>query len=329
MRRGDFMAAWAVSDEVLRRRIASGERCWDWPRHLQYVWRGEALRDKRVLVRCYHGLGDTIQFIRFAAPLRELARRTVFWVQPELLELAKAAPGVDRAIPLHEGAPDVAYDLDIEIMELPHALRIAPQTLGRGVPYLFAQEAKGHSDEFESPLRHHARARRGHPRLSLGRCAEKTWMAGTSPAMTPNKCCRVGLVWRAGTWNPSRSIPIEVVTHMRAAAGVDLFSLQLDADPAEIAALDATDWRSADVYLLATRLMTLDLVITVDTMVAHLAGALGRPVWTILPADCDWRWMEGRSDSPWYPSMRLFRQRHTGRWQEVLNDLIAALARGP
>jgi hypothetical protein len=291
MRSGDFMAAWAVSDEVLRRRIESGERCWDWPRHLQYVWRGEALRDKRVLVRCYHGLGDTIQFIRFAAPLRQLARHTVFWVQPELLELAKAAPGVDRAIPLHEGAPDVAYDLDIEIMELPHALRITPQTLGRGVPYLFARFA-GEADNASSRK-------------------------------------RVGLVWRAGTWNPSRSIPIELLMRARAAAGVDLVSLQLDADPAEIAALDATDWRRADVYLLATRLMTLDLVITVDTMVAHLAGALGRPVWTLLPADCDWRWMEGRSDSPWYPSMRLFRQRHAGRWRDVLDDVIAALAHGP
>jgi hypothetical protein len=287
MRRGDFMAAWAVSDEVLRRRIDSGQRCWDWPRHLQYVWRGDPLRDKRVLVRCYHGLGDTIQFIRFAAPLRHLARQTVFWVQPELLELAKAAPGVDRAIPLHEGAPDVAYDLDIEIMELPHALRITPQMLGRGVPYLFA---------------------------------------GKAGIASSRK--RVGLVWRAGTWNPSRSIPIELLMRARAAAGVDLFSLQLDADPAEIAALGATDWRSADVYLLAARLMTLDLAITVDTMVAHLAGALGRPVWTLLPADCDWRWMEGRSDSPWYPSMRLFRQRQSGRWQDVLDDVVAALARG-
>lgn len=291
MRRGDFMAAWAISDEVLRRRIASGERCWDWPRHLQYVWRGDALRDKRVLVRCYHGLGDTIQFIRFAAPLRQLARRTVFWVQPELLALAKAAAGVDRAMPLHEGAPDAAYDLDIEIMELPHALRIAPEALGRGVPYLFAGFA-------------------GEAGIA---CSRK----------------RVGLVWRAGTWNPSRSIPVEFVMRAHAAAGVDLFSLQLDADPAEIAALGATDWRSADVHLLATRLMTLDLVITVDTMVAHLAGALGRPVWTLLPADCDWRWMEGRSDSPWYPSMRLFRQRRAGRWQEVLDDVIAALVRGP
>ncbi len=238
MRRGDFMAAWTISDEVLRRRIETDQACWDWPRHLQYVWRGGALRDKRVLVRCYHGLGDTIQFIRFAAPLRRLARHTVFWVQLELLELAKIAPGVDRAIPLHDGAPDVAYDLDIEIMELPHALRITPETLGCSVPYLFAGE---------------------------------TGIASSRK--------RVGLVWRAGTWNPSRSIPIELLMRAREVAGFDLLSLQLDAEPAEIAALGATDWRSANVYQLATRVVALDLVITVDTMVAHLAGALGRPVW--------------------------------------------------
>lgn len=82
MRRGDFAAAWAISDQVLRRRIESQQSCEDWPRHLQYVWRGAPLRGKRVLVRCYHGLGDTIQFLRFAAPLRGLAQHTLFWIQP-------------------------------------------------------------------------------------------------------------------------------------------------------------------------------------------------------------------------------------------------------
>src|SRR5260370_21265595 len=91
MRRGDFMAAWAISDEVLRPRFESGQRCWDWPRHLQYVWRGEALRDKRVLVRRYHGLGDTIQFIRFPAPLPRMARHPLLCVQPELVDFVKAA----------------------------------------------------------------------------------------------------------------------------------------------------------------------------------------------------------------------------------------------
>jgi ADP-heptose:LPS heptosyltransferase len=116
---------------------------------------------------------------------------------------------------------------------------------------------------------------------------------------------------------------------LREVAGLELVSLQLDAAPAELAATGAVDWRSADIHQLATRVMTLDLVITVDTMTAHLAGALGRPVWTLLPAACDWRWMEDRDDSPWYPSMRLFRQRQAGHWQEVLDNIIAELTRGP
>src|SRR5262249_7703802 len=124
-----------------------------------------------------------------------------------------------------------------------------------------------------------------------------------------------------------RSIPVELLMRTRELAGLDLISLQLDAEPGEIAALGATDWRSANVCQLAARLMTLDLVITVATMAADLAGALGRPVWTLLPTDCDWRWMDGRSDSPWYPSMRLFRQRQAGDWQKVLDDVIAELSR--
>src|SRR5690606_20694420 len=86
MLRGDFAAAWSISDRVLRERIALGEPCDHWPRHEQYVWRGGSLRDLRVLVRCYHGLGDTIQFVRLLAPLRAETRRTILWAQPALCE---------------------------------------------------------------------------------------------------------------------------------------------------------------------------------------------------------------------------------------------------
>ncbi len=288
MRSGDFAAAWAISDEVLRRRLESNQGCEDWPRHLQYVWRGASLRGKRVLVRCYHGLGDTIQFLRFAVPLRNLAQRTVFWLQPELLELASAAAGVDHAMPLRQSTPDVAYDVDVEIMELPHALRVTPEMLADNVPYLFTAKA------FEMPA-------------------------------TPASRTRVGLVWRAGQWNPCRSVPVERLVRLREIAGLDLLSLQLDAAPRELAALGATDWRSRDIRELAARIMSLDLIVSVDTMTAHLAGALGKPVWTLLPADCDWRWMESRSDSPWYPTMRLFRQSQAGEWRDVLDNVVAEL----
>src|SRR5215203_5828143 len=138
MRRGDFARAWEISDGVLRERKASGGGGWDLPRHEQNIWNGASLVGKRVLIRCYHGLGDTIQFIRFAAPLRASAREVLVWAQPALLPLIATAAGVDRVLPLHDGTPDVAYDVDIEVMELPHALRVTQHAVPRGVPYLFS-----------------------------------------------------------------------------------------------------------------------------------------------------------------------------------------------
>lgn len=103
MRRGDFAAAWRISDNVLRTRMSRGETCWHWPRHHQFVWSGAPLAGRRVLVRCYHGLGDTIQFIRFAAPLRRQASGVIVWAQPALMPLLAGAEGVDEVLPLHDG----------------------------------------------------------------------------------------------------------------------------------------------------------------------------------------------------------------------------------
>src|SRR5207253_7658644 len=111
MRAHDFPRAWEINDRDLAQRIAAGRPKHEGPRHLQHIWRGEPLAGARVLVRCYHGLGDTLQFIRFVKPLRRIAREVILWVQPELLRLVANAPGVNRALPLHEGAPEVEYDV--------------------------------------------------------------------------------------------------------------------------------------------------------------------------------------------------------------------------
>src|SRR5947209_2876684 len=103
MRGGNFAEAWRISDQILRRRQRTGQRCGGAPRHLQFIWTGGSLRAQRVVIRCYHGLGDTVQFIRFAGPLRAIAREVTVWAQPELLELIATAPGVDRVLPLHAG----------------------------------------------------------------------------------------------------------------------------------------------------------------------------------------------------------------------------------
>src|ERR1700710_1001569 len=116
MRRGDFEAAWQISDAVLLERRANGPR-WHWPRHEQWVWDGRPLAGQRVLVRCYHGLGDTLQYARFLPVLAERCRELTVWVQPALVGLLRTMPTASRVLPLHDGSPDVDYDVDIEIME--------------------------------------------------------------------------------------------------------------------------------------------------------------------------------------------------------------------
>lgn len=289
MRRGDFEAAWRESDRILQERRAAGLTCWHWPRHLQFLWTGEPLAGKRVLVRCYHGLGDTIQFIRFAAPLRRLAREVVVWAQPALMPLVARAPGVDRVLPLHEGVPDIAYDVDIEIMELAHALRIAPDDLGRWVPYL--------------------------------RPSPSSLCAKPNPA-----ALAVGIVWETSGWDRRRSLPAQLVRDLAHIPRIQLLSLQVGPARAQAAAIGLADIAHDDITEAAARMRGLDLVISVDTLAAHLAGAVGIPVWTLLHADCDWRWMQDRSDSPWYPTMRLFRQHKSGDWNGVVTAVRDALA---
>src|SRR5918996_5114806 len=117
MRRGEFDLAWQVSDAVLRQR--AGLSSYHLPRHLQHIWRGTSLENKRVLVRCYHGLGDTIQFIRYVPLLKAIATEVTVWAQPALIPLLLTVEGIDLLLPLHDGTPDCDYDVDVGLMELP------------------------------------------------------------------------------------------------------------------------------------------------------------------------------------------------------------------
>ncbi|MBV9531256.1 MAG: hypothetical protein JO283_09340, partial [Bradyrhizobium sp.] len=126
MRAGDFARAWQISDCDLAAVRRKDPPKHEGPRHRQRIWRGEPLRSRRVLVRCYHGLGDTIQFARFLSPLRQIASEVILWCQPELLSVMATVDGVDRILPLHDGTPDLDFDVDIEIMEIPHAIRATP-----------------------------------------------------------------------------------------------------------------------------------------------------------------------------------------------------------
>jgi ADP-heptose:LPS heptosyltransferase len=286
MRSGAFEKAWKFSDAVLRER--AGVPCWHWPRHLQYVWDGSSLAGKRVLVRCYHGLGDTLQFIRFMPLLKAVAKEVIVWAQPPLLPLLETVKGIDQLLPLHDGTPEVAYEVDIEIMELSHIFRVTTDTIPSSFPYIEVQP------------------------LALSK---------------EEKALKVGLVWKAGNWDERRSILFEELAPLHRIDDVALYILQGNAKEA--------GWQEGfgiypgeyPLHQYARMVAGLDLLITVDSMPAHLAGALGKPVWNLLHAEADWRWMDGRQDSPWYPTMRLFRQQCPGDWEGVICRVAGELQR--
>jgi hypothetical protein len=290
MRAGDFDRAWAINDSDLARRIAERTSKHEGPRHLQHIWRGEPLEGARVLVRCYHGLGDTLQFIRFAGPLRRIAREVIVWAQPELLSLLRNVEGVDRVLRLHDRAPEADYDVDIEIMELGHALRATQPCISQAVPYLrppqYGSNVGGRT--FEAQNFH------------------------------------VGIVWRAGDWDRRRSVDLARFAPLADVPCVRLHLLQPTHVSERPLSFPADDCTSADIADVAATLTGLDLVLTVDTMMAHLAGAMAVPVWTMLCRDCDWRWGTG-TNTAWYPTMRLFRQRRVGQWGPVIEEISSEL----
>jgi hypothetical protein len=286
MRTGAFHEAWALSDRSL---VFDSATEWRRPRHLQRIWHGAPIDGARVLVRCYHGLGDTLQFIRYAPLVKQRASDVTVWAQPALLSLISTVAGVDRVLPLHDGAAPCAYDVDVEVMELPHLFRSTVATLPRDVPYVHA--------------------------------------TATADGQTPRHGPRIGLAWRAGDWDRRRNVPLPLFAE---AFGARLLARcePLHADLTTDEARYFPRWRGGlSVAKLAGQIAGLDLVISVDTMAAHLAGALGRPTWLLLHADPDWRWMGRGRHSVWYPSLTLHRQSQPGAWRPVIQSVLDDLDR--
>jgi hypothetical protein len=287
MRRGEFDRAWRNSDILLRQHLAAPPDAHDVPRHQQVVWNGASLHGKRVLVRCYHGLGDTIQFIRYVPLLKTIAAHVTVWAQPSLITLLSTACGIDRIISLHDGTPDCDYDVDVEVMELPYVFRTTIETIPARIPYLHVDAS------------------------ALDNCKMK-----------------VGLVWRGGDWDPRRDVPFDLLTRLAEIQEISFYVLQQETAAWE----DHQSFKTilppnADALTTARVMRALDLVVSIDSMPAHLAGALGIRTWTLLQKDADWRWMSDRRDSPWYPTMRLFRQQQPGDWETVVAQVKTELRR--
>jgi hypothetical protein len=284
MRRGDFEAAWRISDEILR---GGPNDYWGVPPHKRQLWNGEDLAGKRVLVRCDNGLGDTIQFARYLPMVKAAARELHVAAQPALFDLLASMNCVDSLID-RDSAHEIAFDAAAEIIELPHVYRTTISSIPAAVPYLHVP---------------------GRPRRR------------------DNVQRRIGLVWQSGEWDERRSVPFRMLQPLFSSADAEFFILQYEAEKAGWHC--GYGWREScsTVVETAAAMLGLDLMISVDTMTAHLAGALGITTWVLLHSDPDWRWLDGTDESPWYPTMRLFRQRRAGEWQPVIESVCDEICR--
>ncbi len=262
-------------------------------------WDGQSLAGRDLLVHAEQGLGDTLQFMRFLPLLAGFEPRSVtVLVQPELIGLVGSISGVDRVI-----GPDASlapFQCRVPLLDLPGWFGLGAADYALSVPYL-------HADTLL---------------VELWRSQFKS-----------DRCKRIGVVWkgRPGHANDrNRSMQLETLLPLTVATDIRWISLQRETTDEEEVALAKANIQSLGRRLermeeTAALISALDLVLTVDTSVAHLAGALGKPFWLMLPAVPDWRWMLYRSDSPWYPSARLFRQQARGDWSAVIATIKQAL----
>lgn len=287
---GDFARGWVGYEHRLAQRDI--ER-WEWkiPR-----WDGKIRAGESILVHAEQGFGDTIHFARYL-PLLAAGGMTVhLYCQPAIAPLLEGLRGITRCVTDLENLEVV--DWQVPFPSLPYCFRTTLETIPAGVPY-----------------------------LSVGEAQRSNWKR--LYAELPEAKRRVGLVWQG---NPNhrndhnRSLPVHLLHPLLDVTGVQFLSLQKGVDrnrvPQGVFDLAPLMVNFAET---AAAVEGLDLVIAVDTAVAHLAGALGKPVWTLLPYAPDWRWLLYRDDSPWYPTMKLFRQPIAGDWSSVLLEVKRAL----
>lgn len=295
LRSGDYRSGFANFEARLNMSTPGADtRLYRQPR-----WDGSALNGRTILVYGEQGMGDVIQFARYIPMLAERGGKVVFEVDPPLLPLFEGFPGLTELVP--KSATPPLTDVYIQTLSLPFLFDTTYETIPDRVPYLVPEETK---------------------------------VANWRQKLAADTNFKVGLVWRGNPDNPrdsSRSCSLATFSPLATLPHITFYSLQVGLGSEEVASAppgirlvdfsrDLIDFTDTEALI-----ANLDLVISVDTAVAHLAGAMGKPVWVILPEDLDWRWLQGRSDTPWYPSMRLFCQELQSGWAGVLKQVKDAL----
>jgi hypothetical protein len=287
MRRGDFEAAWQVTDRLEARRRSAP------PTKDNLLWNGDDPAGRSVSVRCLHGLGDTIQFSRFFPLLNARAAELSVFVQPALVPLFRQQQGCGV---IRDGATDwesFHSTLEVEVMELAYLFRIDRSSVP--APCLRVLPAGNQQDRVVTSSSQRSR--------------------------------KVAIFWASSGWGGGRYIPLKFFDQLADLANVQFFSFQQGPAEQETATsalpIYRMAWRTRRIIDLARALLQMDVVLSVDTMAAHLAGSLHVPVFLLLEPTADWRWIEGRTDSPWYPEMHVF-QRHR-QWSDVINEISETL----
>ncbi len=293
---GDFRAGWKQYEYRWKKKDFAPRRR-DYP---QPLWLGEQeLQGKIILLEAEQGLGDTINFVRYAPMVAALGARVLLAVQPPLRSVAASVSGVSQV--LSDGEPLPKFDYYCPLLSMPLAFGTELATVPANIPYLY-------------PFRE--RLERWRDRLpASGRL-------------------RVGLCWSGSSTHlndRNRSMTLEQFVPLLAMSGLDWISVQKEVTAAQSAILRQHDVTAlgqdfADFADTAAVVAMLDLIVSVDTSVAHLAGAMGKPVALLVPYSPDFRWLLDRTDSPWYPTMRLFRQTKIGDWSDPLARLQRELA---
>jgi tetratricopeptide (TPR) repeat protein/ADP-heptose:LPS heptosyltransferase len=330
--RGDRAEAVAALDDILRRHpecseahfvrgslyLINGDYERGWPEYewrirckeylapplgsSQPVWDGTPLNGRTILLRAEQGYGDALQFIRYAPLVKERGGQVVVECQPPLAALLKSCPGVDQVITRGEQRPP--FDTHALLMSLPYLLRDTVTAIPTNVPYLTPDSA--HVERWRQELS-------AYPEF------------------------KVGIVWQGNPMNAAdrfRSAPLRHFAPLARVNGVRLFSLQVGTGHEQLAEIadhftvidlggrfDPASFDDA-----AAAVKSLDLIVTVCSGMAHLAGALGAPMWVALTYAADWRWLLDRDDSPWYPTAHLFRQKRRGDWDDVFERIAGQIA---
>jgi tetratricopeptide (TPR) repeat protein len=287
---GDFAAGW--KEYEIRRESPGLLR----PDIFAPMWDGSPLGGKRILLHAEQGIGDTIHFARYIPMVRKMGGRVILECQRPMQPLLRGAEGVEECIA--RGEPLPAIDVHCSLLSLPGVFKTTLETIPVAKAYISADPGKA-----------------------------RYWKEKL--AALPGK--KVGLVWAGGSEHfndRNRSMPLDALAPLSQIQGISLISLQKgDAAGQSSGPLKLHDWTAelCDFSDTAALIANLDLVISVDTSVAHLAAAMGKPAWVLLAKVADWRWLTARDDSPWYPTVRLFRQEMAKQWQAPVTQAVVAL----